>query len=94
MLENCPVSCKEDDCKDLHVRCPAWAKIKDECIDNPDMRKYCPKSCDSCSEQPASNATAEKEEEEKDIIPCVDQNDNCRYWADKGTLVGVAVPSE
>lgn len=81
MLEQCPVSCKEDDCKDLHVRCPVWAKIKDECADNPDMRKYCRKSCDSCDE---ALANATNSEEEEDVMPCVDQNESCRYWADKG----------
>mmetsp|Transcript_26557 Transcript_26557/g.64757 ORF Transcript_26557/g.64757 Transcript_26557/m.64757 type:complete len:555 (-) Transcript_26557:135-1799(-) len=89
MQEQCPVSCKEDDCKDLHVRCSAWAKIKDECVDNPDMRKYCSKSCNSCGEA-SGNATSAEEDEEEDavaIMPCVDENENCRFWADKGECI-------
>ncbi|CAJ1947709.1 unnamed protein product [Cylindrotheca closterium] len=83
MQEQCPVSCKEDDCKDLHVRCPAWSQIKDNCVDNPDMRKYCGKSCNACEEQAAANATGSDEDDE-DVMPCVDEHTNCRYWADKG----------
>lgn len=84
MQIQCPVSCKDSDCKDLHVRCPAWAKIKDECVDNPDMQKYCQKSCDSCGAN--NNATSEEEDFEDNGMPCVDQHELCRYWADKGML--------
>jgi hypothetical protein len=81
MQEQCPVSCKEDSCKDGHVRCPVWAKLKDECEENPDMRKSCRKSCNFCDQQ-------EEEEEaagiEEDGEPCVDNHEKCKYWADKG----------
>ena len=82
MLEQCPVSCKDDNCKDLHVRCPDWAKIKDECNDNPDMRKYCRKSCNTCDEEPEATEVDEDGEIE---IPCVDQNEGCQAWAAIGS---------
>lgn len=60
-------------CKDAHKRCSVWADLG-ECRVNMEMRKYCPKSCDSCSDSQVS---------ELDFL-CVDEDKRCGAWADAG----------
>lgn len=79
MLEQCPVSCKDDGCTDGHVRCPVWSKLRDECEENPEMRRNCRKSCNFCDE-----ALEEATVEDDLLEPCLDNHDRCKSWADKG----------
>eukprot|EP00980_Cylindrotheca_fusiformis_P013388 scaffold3410_cov141-Cylindrotheca_fusiformis.AAC.31 len=87
MLERCPVSCREGSCKDNHPRCPVWAKLRDECDDNPELRKNCRKSCNFCdvpTDEELVEGGAIIEEDDEIVEPCLDSHDNCKYWADKG----------
>jgi hypothetical protein len=87
MRKHCPVSCRSEEqrptnwsCKDAHPRCSVWADLG-ECAENSDMRKYCAKSCDTCTNR------------HNDDDLCVDTHENCRFWADKGECINNPVVS-
>ena len=93
MMKYCPISCteKEDEdeeergeneCKDIHHRCPAWSKLKDGCTKIPDMKKYCAKSCNFCGNNDNDDDSNNKIMNEDKL--CVNLHDECQFWADSG----------
>jgi ShK domain-like len=86
MEKHCPVACKGvveqvvsaglgGECKDLHPRCPIWKDLG-ECSENPGpMSRYCKMSCGKCGN---------RSDEVDGGSLCVDQNENCAFWASKG----------
>lgn len=81
MKKYCGASCLNVDkrhtrnaCKDAHPRCPVWAK-KGECQENPALRNFCAKSCDTCTRRVKKT---------DDSDSCKDEHENCGFWAEKG----------
>ena len=75
----CPVSCKgkipvnvdPSKCTDYHERCAMWADVDlGNCDSNPDMRKYCRKSCKFCGDEAEAK--------------CVDIDERCTFWSETG----------
>jgi hypothetical protein len=91
MKKHCPASCADEDyptkydkaCKDHHLRCPVWASVG-ECEENPkNMKRYCPKSCGICKDDGLSNGAADNNISADDPL-CVDEHEQCGFWASKG----------
>eukprot|EP00934_Nitzschia_sp_Nitz4_P008287 Nitzschia sp. Nitz4//scaffold150_size53981//47623//49714//NITZ4_006687-RA/size53981-augustus-gene-0.35-mRNA-1//1//CDS//3329537101//8277//frame0 len=79
MAEMCPVSCgsididgMDQECQDAHPRCSVWADLG-ECQTNYEMKRFCPKSCNTCAKMGGSG-----------VPVCIDYHENCEFWANSG----------
>ena len=96
MNRHCPVSCRSMDsaptpeCRDVHPRCNVWAQLG-ECKVNKEMKRYCPRSCGTCtSGDPARKLLDDNSHDQEipgidsavdDDFLCVDNHEKCSKWA-------------